>query len=105
MLWIRLRDFDRPLGGGKCLGSPPQRHEDLRALELQCRVLAVPREGRRNDVERPGEVRTRLLDLACEQHRGDTRARVTQPQGKRFRFLQLAATDQLARDPYILVDG
>ena len=66
-LRIRRRDLDRALGGGEAFGSPPQRHQDLRALELQCRVLAVPRERRRDDVERPGEVRARLFLLGGEQ--------------------------------------
>ena len=66
-LRVRLRDFYRPLGGGEAFRSPPQRHEDLRALELQCRVLAVARERRRDDVERLGEVLPRLLDFACAQ--------------------------------------
>jgi hypothetical protein len=72
---------------------------------VQCRVLAIPRERRRDDVERPGQVRARLFDLACEQCAGDAWARVTEPQRKRLRFGQPATPDQLARDPNILIDG
>ena len=98
-LRVRLRDFYRPLGGDEAFGSPPQRHEDLRALELQCRVLAVARERRRDDVERLGEVLTRLLDFACEQGGDagspDSLRRQPSPPDRPL--------EQLARGPNVLI--
>src|SRR5262245_7978795 len=93
---IRRPYSDSPLGGGKGFGPSPEVQQDLGALEEKGRLLAVLREGARNDVERPPGIRTRLCYLALDEARGHVGARVTQPPRKLFRFLQPAVPDQRA---------